>query len=428
MLNIADMHTHLKKLIKLTISCIVIFFSFSTFTVSAQTTDPDTDILVNLEYIASYQDLMNAFGTNWQAGSDHYLNNGIAEGRTTTFNACEYLASYNDLLQAFGTDYTSAVTHYINNGRFEGRVISFNSMQYMLANPDVLAAVSASSSAACEHYINYGRFDGHRKDPGKKLIGLGNKCLDAGGGYTASQGSPVQLWDCVGNVPQQQWTLNSNGLVVGIGGNCLTPSNFSLANGSPLIMWPCDNSNQTQQWTLTQDAVLVSSSDPTKCVDIANINSANGTAAWVYDCWGGSNQLWSPAAGLTLSGLAGKCLDAGTATISLAPNSRATLYTCNQAPQQQWVFDRTRIKGFGGLCLAMQNSQIYSGAPLVMTTCSDDPGPTGQHWYMTTDNFIRSIDNTSLCINVLGASTTDGSPVAAYTCTPSASNDKWVQN
>lgn len=392
---------------------------------NAQTVS-DADPLFYLEYIASYPDLMNSIGANPDAGKYHFDNSGTAEGRVVSFDSCNYLASNPDLMNWLNLNYVGAAKHYIEYGRFENRSMSFDSNQYMLANPDVLQTSNADSDAACVHYIKYGRFDGHLTVPGKKLVGLGNKCLTAGGN-TPVQGSQVSLWDCVGDVPQQQWKLNSNGLVVGIGGNCLTPNNWVLENGSSLIMWPCDSKQDSQRWSLNADGNLINSNDTSKCVDIAGMNTANGTTAWVWDCWGGSNQLWSPAAGLNLVGLAGKCLDAGTATAGNALNSRATLYSCNQAPQQQWVFDRGLVKGLGGLCLTMQNSKVYSGAPLVMSSCLDDSGPTGQHWYMKTDTTIASSDNASLCINVLGGNSADGAPVSAYTCTAGAANNFWRQ-
>ncbi len=57
-----------------------------------------------LEYIASYPDLMAAFGPNKAAGEAHYLNFGRFEGRTVTFDALEYIASYADLRAAFGAN------------------------------------------------------------------------------------------------------------------------------------------------------------------------------------------------------------------------------------------------------------------------------------------------------------------------------------
>ena len=74
-----------------------------------------------LEYIASYTDLMNAFGTNGAAGEAHYWQTGQFEGRTISFDAAQYLANYADLQAAFGSDTEAAALHYITNGYAEGR-------------------------------------------------------------------------------------------------------------------------------------------------------------------------------------------------------------------------------------------------------------------------------------------------------------------
>ena len=76
-----------------------------------------------LSYIASYPDLMNAYGANEAAGADHYLNYGYAEKRTVTFDALKYIASYPDLLSYFGDDVAGAARHYITTGRGEGRSV-----------------------------------------------------------------------------------------------------------------------------------------------------------------------------------------------------------------------------------------------------------------------------------------------------------------
>lgn len=74
-----------------------------------------------LEYIASYTDLMNAFGTNGTAGEAHYWQTGQFEGRTVSFDPVQYLANYADLQAAFGSDTEAAALHYITNGYAEGR-------------------------------------------------------------------------------------------------------------------------------------------------------------------------------------------------------------------------------------------------------------------------------------------------------------------
>ncbi len=75
-----------------------------------------------LEYIASYPDLIRAFGADRAAGERHYQMFGKAEGRVPdSFNARQYLANYADLRRAFGTDLAAATRHYITFGFSEGR-------------------------------------------------------------------------------------------------------------------------------------------------------------------------------------------------------------------------------------------------------------------------------------------------------------------
>ena len=62
-----------------------------------------------LQYIASYPDLIRAFGPNPAAGQAHYEHYGRAEGRRPdTFDERQYLAGYPDLRAAFGADGTAA--------------------------------------------------------------------------------------------------------------------------------------------------------------------------------------------------------------------------------------------------------------------------------------------------------------------------------
>ncbi|HEY0752948.1 MAG TPA: ricin-type beta-trefoil lectin domain protein, partial [Ktedonobacteraceae bacterium] len=75
----------------------------------------------------------------------------------------------------------------------------------------------------------------------------GNKCLDVPGNATAA-GTKVEIYDCNGGT-NQQWTLNSNGTVVGRGsGLCLDVVGAGTANGTAVDIWTC-NGGSNQQWT-----------------------------------------------------------------------------------------------------------------------------------------------------------------------------------
>ncbi|GAA0563762.1 beta strand repeat-containing protein [Rhizomicrobium electricum] len=115
-----------------------------------------------LEYIASYKDLMGAFGDDAVWGARHYFNNGKAEGRTISFNALNYLCSYGDLIVAFHDDQLAATEHYLKNGSYEGRKVTFDPLAYVCSYSDLLIAFHNDKTAAAEHYIRNGYWENRK--------------------------------------------------------------------------------------------------------------------------------------------------------------------------------------------------------------------------------------------------------------------------
>jgi hypothetical protein len=133
--------------------------------------DPNSNVHLaavdGLEYIASYGDLIAAFGTKQAAGYQHFATQGLFEGRTTTFDGLEYIASYGDLINAFHTqvgataDPDIGATHYIGNGYAEHRAPDlFDAAQYLANYADLQAAFGPNTEAATLHYITSGYFEG----------------------------------------------------------------------------------------------------------------------------------------------------------------------------------------------------------------------------------------------------------------------------
>jgi Ca2+-binding RTX toxin-like protein len=88
-------------------------------------------------YIASYGDLIAAFGLNAEAGFDHYIDSGFAENRAThSFDAVAYLASNPDLMSAgpYGTN-RRALPRSRGKSRYSSRSCCQHSLQsnYVLA-------------------------------------------------------------------------------------------------------------------------------------------------------------------------------------------------------------------------------------------------------------------------------------------------------
>ena len=126
------------------------------------------------EYLASYGDLINAFGPDVVRAYSHYQNftTGIAgdpqhpgtEVRPITFDAWEYLASYDDLITAFSHDVDpgiSAARHYVTYGYGEHRdTNAFDAQAYLANYADLRTAFGTDVVAAEKHYVIYGRAEG----------------------------------------------------------------------------------------------------------------------------------------------------------------------------------------------------------------------------------------------------------------------------
>src|SRR5580704_9512654 len=119
-----------------------------------------------LDYVASYSDLISAFKSTGSeqavldAGATHYIDYGYNEGRTTTFNGLDYIASYGDLINAFGANGDAGAYHYIENGASEGRTTTFDGLDYIASYSDLINALGANEQAGAEHFIDNGFKEG----------------------------------------------------------------------------------------------------------------------------------------------------------------------------------------------------------------------------------------------------------------------------
>lgn len=123
------------------------------------------DAFDEYSYLASYSDLLNAFGSNGEMGASHYVTYGYSEGRILDiFDEITYVASYGDLINAFGTNSSAATQHYVDYGFWEGRNSSFNVEQYLSNYSDLQAAFVDDMMAATLHFIDYGYYEGRTDD------------------------------------------------------------------------------------------------------------------------------------------------------------------------------------------------------------------------------------------------------------------------
>jgi photosystem II stability/assembly factor-like uncharacterized protein len=116
-----------------------------------------------LIYIASYDDLILAFGPNPDAGRAHYASRAAIERRVLSFDPLNYVATHSDLIAAFGVNSLPATRHYITFGFREKRSRgSFDALAYIATYPDLIAAFNADTIGATRHFITTGFAQGRR--------------------------------------------------------------------------------------------------------------------------------------------------------------------------------------------------------------------------------------------------------------------------
>ena len=124
-----------------------------------------TDVLFDSDlYYSMYIDLQQALGNDYQALKDHYINNGIREGRIASFvfDPRYYIEANPDIKAAFGDDYYRAFYHFVNYGIAEGRKASklFDVNYYLDNNEDIKNAFNNDKISAFDHFIIYGITEG----------------------------------------------------------------------------------------------------------------------------------------------------------------------------------------------------------------------------------------------------------------------------
>jgi hypothetical protein len=197
-------------------------------------------------------------------------------------------------------------------------------------------------------------FDGRRpngyhpmKKEGAILLGIGGDNSVSGRGTffegVMTSGYPSEATDnavqanitAAGYAPAGGGNPQQNvQLVGGQSGRCVDVPNATTTNGTQVQLWDCISNSTAQRWTYTAARQLQVYG--TKCLDANGAGTSNGTQAIIWDCHGGTNQQWNVNADGTITGVqSGLCLDAnGAAT---ANGTRLILWSCNGGANQRWT-------------------------------------------------------------------------------------------
>lgn len=126
-------------------------------------------------YKNAYSDLRKAFGNDNPSYYNHYIDSGKKEGRvgadpvvyndinySSVFNYDYYKGKYADLRKAFGNDFRAYIKHFVTNGMKEGRQASeeFNLEVYKSKYEDLRKAFGSNNKSYYMHYITNGKKEG----------------------------------------------------------------------------------------------------------------------------------------------------------------------------------------------------------------------------------------------------------------------------
>jgi Ricin-type beta-trefoil lectin domain len=114
---------------------------------------------------------------------------------------------------------------------------------------------------------------------------------------------------------------------------CLDVSAGNTANFTKVQTYPC-HGGFPQQWMFRGFFIYGVGTTQTsaKCLDVKFGGTADGTFVDLYDCHPGLIQQWYFYNGQLINLNSYKCLDVGNG----APNTQATIQTCNGSAGQQW--------------------------------------------------------------------------------------------
>ncbi|NJM33641.1 MAG: hypothetical protein HC850_01860 [Rhodomicrobium sp.] len=101
-------------------------------------------------------------GQGTAASTNEAIKQATLSNPNVQLQVLQYIASYGDLIEAFGTDVAKGYDHYVTNGQQEKREISFSAADYLAANPEIREKIGNDPIAAAKEYIETGSKDADR--------------------------------------------------------------------------------------------------------------------------------------------------------------------------------------------------------------------------------------------------------------------------
>jgi hypothetical protein len=117
-----------------------------------------------------------------------------------------------------------------------------------------------------------------------------NLCISDAGSST-NNGNKIQIWQCIADVAEMDWTVEPDG-TLRIFGRCLVTSDAGTADGTLIVLWSCEG-EASQFWTERADGTFVNKTSGT-CLDDPNSSTTNGTQLVLLHCNTSPAEGWKP--------------------------------------------------------------------------------------------------------------------------------------
>lgn len=209
---------------------------------------------------------------------------------------------------------------------------------------------------------------------------------------------------------------NQGNLIKNLAGNtCLDAFGGARSPGSKLGLWHCDNANANQQWKVESNGLIRLADKTTLCVGI----DANSDLKLRQCNVGDSNQIWRAGPSLSVRSDTGKCMDPKGGGIA---GKYAQALNCSGNQYQRWEVmgladggiiqppppvepppsvsqQRKLIRNLtGNTCLDVFDGARSPGAKLGLWHC--DNANTNQQWNLKPNGLIRLSDMATLCVGM----------------------------
>lgn len=159
---------------------------------------------------------------------------------------------------------------------------------------------SASGVAQLEWGYGYGTVPPVNDQPaapaGQELIGSASgRCADVPG-FSTSDGTQLDIWDCNGG-GNQTWGYTSTHELTVYGDTCMQAgasagTSANPASGDAVTIQACTGA-ANQQWTVDDaDGTITSAAGTNLCLDTASSGTADGSPLVVATCSGAASQSW----------------------------------------------------------------------------------------------------------------------------------------